>query len=288
MTTDFTALINQAEQEDDQSQTRTGGDFTAPKPGITVCRLIEYIELGMQKQKPYQGKPKPPAEVVRLTFELLSPARDIHEFDGKRTADKISFRCTKLLSNKARFKRLFNQMDYGRGKKHMAHFLGDAFLVEIFNYVGTDKKDHASLFNNEGFCRIGAPFRPADPLDPNGKPTPIPVPDAISNLRLFLFNHPSPECWNSLYIEGEREVKDDKGTVTGKESKNFIQDSIRAAVNFHGSPVEAMLAAISTPPVPTSVENAAQADTALAAQAPAPDPAKTSQAGKDALAELGF
>lgn len=286
MTIDFTALINQAAQEDDQSQTRTGGDFTCPKPGITVCRLTEYVELGMQKQKPFQGKPKPPAEEVRLTFELLSPARDIHEFDGKRSADKISFRCLKSLSNKSRFKRLFNQMDYGRGKTHMAHFLGEAFLVEIFNYEGQDKKARASLFNSEGFCHIGAPMRPADPLDPNGKPTPIPVPDAISALRLFLFNHPSPECWNSLYIEGEREVKDEKGTVTGKESKNFIQESIRTAANFHGSPVEAMLAAISTPPVPTAAENAAQADSL--APAPAPDPAKSSQAGKDALAELGF
>lgn len=286
MSIDFANLINQAAQEDDQSQTKTGGDWTAPKPGITVCRLIEYVELGMQKQNPYQGKPKPPAEEVRLTFELLSPARDIHEFEGKRSADKISFRCKKSLSNKSRFKRLFNQMDYGRGKNHMAHFLGEAFLVEVFNYEDQNKKTRASLFNGEGMCRIGAPLRPADPLDPNGKPTPIPVPDAISDLRLFLFNHPSTECWNSLYIEGEREVKDDKGTVTGKESKNFIQDSIRAAVNFHGSPVEAMLAAISTPPVPTAGENAAQADSL--AQAQAPDPAKTSQAGKDALAELGF
>lgn len=112
------------------------------------------------------------------------------------------------------------------------------------------------------------------------------MPDAISDLRLFLFNHPSPECWNSLYIEGEREVKDDKGNVIGKESKNFIQESIRSAVNFHGSPVEAMLAAISTPQVPTAGENASQADSLAPAQAP--DPAKSAQAGKDALAELGF
>ena len=286
MSIDFTALINQAAQEDDQSQTRTGGDYTAPKPGITVCRLVEYVELGMQKQNPYQGKPKPPAEEVRLTFELLSPVRDIHEFDGKRTADKISFRCKKSLSNKARFKRLFNQMDYGRGKTHMAHFLGEAFLVEVFNYKDSKGQVRASLFNEEGVCHIGAPLRAADPLDPAGKPTAIPVPDAISDLRLFLFNHPSPECWNSLYIEGEREVKDEKGVVTGKASKNFIQESIRSAVNFHGSTVEAMLAAISTPQVATSAENAAQAD-ALAAT-PAVDPAKAAQAGRDALADMGF
>jgi hypothetical protein len=53
------------------------------------------------------------------------------------------------------------------------------------------------------------------------------------------------EQWGSLYIEGEyRERKDDKtGVVTPAKCKNTLQNKIKGAVNFIGSPIHTLLVA---------------------------------------------
>ncbi|MGZ7204734.1 hypothetical protein ACXWOS_09805, partial [Streptococcus pyogenes] len=46
--------------------------------------------------------------------------------------------------------------------------------------------------------------------------------------RIFIWNKPTRSTWDSLYIE----------------SNNFIQDTILGAVDFEGSPLQAMLSGI--------------------------------------------
>lgn len=52
------------------------GKMNAPllEPGSYPARLVGILFLGTQKQQPFQGKPKPPREEVRYTYELS------HEF----------------------------------------------------------------------------------------------------------------------------------------------------------------------------------------------------------------
>ena len=63
---------------------------------------------------------------------------------------------------------------------------------------------------------------------------PILVPDATRKLQCLIFDNPSTEQWDSIFIDGEK----DDGT-----SKNWIQNKIKGAVNFAGSGVEQFLAA---------------------------------------------
>lgn len=269
MSNDIQSLINAASTQEDQSQTKVAGERKVPAEGLTVGRLIEYIELGVQPGGSYNGKPKPPAEKVRLVFELLNPNRDIHEFDGRKFADKLYVTTTKSLSSKSRFKKLFNAMDAGRGRTHMAQFLGEAFIVRVFNIQGQNGQ-FASLFDGNGNFEIRLPYN-VDPM--TGQATPIDVPPALSPLGLFLWNNPTPETWAALYVEGEWEEKDDKGNVISKRSKNKVQEMILSAKNFAGSPLEAMLMGMGD--VTLSAKAAQQA--AAAAPMAAPQAAPTAQ-----------
>lgn len=41
------------------------------EPGTYPARLVQLIDLGLQPQRPYLGKDKPPAQEVMLTYELV-------------------------------------------------------------------------------------------------------------------------------------------------------------------------------------------------------------------------
>lgn len=241
-------LINEISEEEDQTQAveSTDFEFQPPAEGVTVGRLIEYIELGQQPMRPYKGKEKPPADKVRIVFELLSPKKNIREIEvegkGKvKVADRIVINTKKSLHENSGFFKLFNKMRYGRDDiKHMAQMLGEAFILTVVHNVvgeGKDKRTYANITNDAGEYLISAPFK-VDPIEETK--TPIPVPEAISELRLFLFNKPTQETWDSLFVDGEREVDDGKG---GKKqvSKNKLQETILGAVNFEGSALAELL-----------------------------------------------
>src|SRR5699024_12564062 len=79
---------------------------------------------------------------------------------------------------------------------------------------------------------------------------PYELPEIDDALKVvFLWNNPVKEMWDKLYIEGEN----DNG-----ESKNFIQDEIVNAKNFHGSAVDLMLRGGGAP-LPNPVEAKAEA-----------------------------
>ena len=60
-----------------------------------------------------------------------------------------------------------------------------------------------------------------------------PAPDLPDDkYQLFLWNSPTMEQWESIFIDGT--------TQEGK-SKNYIQEKIQKATNFVGSPVERLL-----------------------------------------------
>lgn len=69
----------------------TGGNKTgaaqAPiEPGTYPVRVAQIIDLGLQKQRPYQGQEKPPAYEIMLTYELLDEF--MVDEDGNEDEDK--------------------------------------------------------------------------------------------------------------------------------------------------------------------------------------------------------
>lgn len=240
-------LAAKAAANEDQTETVSGGEyeFTPPPAGKTIGRLVEYIEIGKQPQAPYQGKPKPDAEMVWIGFELLHPKKNIKEIEiegeGKKTvADFIRIRLSKKLGEKAKFKKLFNKLQYGRGdKKHIAQMLGEAFILEVYHNKSEDGKKTYVNLDKDGEYGISAPFI-IDPLTDERKD--VPVPAQIRPTRIFLWDFPNKETWDSLFIDGTRTVK-----VDGKDtevSKNYVQEVIKSATNYEGSALHQMLSEV--------------------------------------------
>lgn len=242
-----------AAETDDQTEVVQGGDFErrVPVEGLTVARFIEYTELGVHGSKPYLGKPKPDADKVRLTFELLSEKKgNIYEVDveggKKKLTEKITVTLAKKQNERAGFKKLFDKMVYGRTDiKHMAQMLGEAFLVTIIHGKSTDGKEtYANIRDKDGNWHIGAPQQVIeDAIAGTKEVKKLAVPEQLTPSRIFLFNNPTKETWDSLFIDGTRKVKNDQG-IEIEESKNWLQELIQSAKNFKGSPLEAMLAGV--------------------------------------------
>lgn len=300
-----------AADTDDQTETNVAGDYEREiiPEGPNFARFVEYIETGKHPQKPYQGKEKPPAEIIRLTFELLHPKKSIieYEVDGvtKKRGQLITVRVKKSLSDKASFKKIFNAMTYGRAdKKHFAQMLGEPFLVNVFHNKSKDAAGketvYANLNNAEGVYSIGAP-KHSDPITQAVTDLAPHIPQPFAPVRIFLWNTPTPATWASLFIDGTRTVKD--GDKETEVSKNWLQEQIMSALNYEGSPLHQMLHGVSDLPVteaakpetgtieldePKKTEPAKAAEKAVEAakSQPATKPAETS--ANDALAALGL
>ena len=287
-------------------------DYQPPAAGRAFARFVSYVELGKRKQRPFQGKEKPPAHEVRLGFELVGKkhAREI-EVDGetKTVYPVIYTKVTIKSGDRASFTKLLKAMSYGRdGINHMALLLGEGFIVTVIHNVvgeGADARTYANIKDSEGVWKIAAPLVPKDPGDPEcNEMIPAAVPAATVPIQLLLWDSPTIEQWNSIFIDGTREVKDAKGVVQ-TVSKNWLQEDIQSnAIDFEGSALQAVLAdfntrdtkpakatpkkektsGVSDPLTADPVE--ATPDTGAAKKA-APAPAPAPSEG-DPLADLGF
>lgn len=245
-----------AEIEDQTEVPESSGFNNLPDEGVTVGRLVEYIELGEQPQKPWKGQPKKPIDKVRITFELLTDKhiREI-EVDGvtKKIANRISVIIPKALGDKAQYRKLFDAMRNNRdGIKNMAQMLGEAFKLKVVHNV-SGEKTYANLKDDNGWLVYPPTI---DITDENGIPTgkvkQIKVPETVGEERLFIWSMPNRQMWDSLFIDGSKEVKKD-GKVTVK-SNNWIQDMIKSAVNFEGSPLFDMLSGLDTDELEAAME----------------------------------
>lgn len=269
---DINALVNQAKENteklENQTETTSGGDFEyeVPAAGKTPARFVGYVEVGKRPQRPYQGKDKPPAEEVRLYFELNGKKhqREV-EVDGEKRifTNTISVKLTKKLSDKAGFTKLFKQMLYGRdGITHMAQMLGEGFLINVVHNTvkkeGQKDRTYANMKDDNGNWLIEAPMV-YDPISETSQP--IPVPEVTQPVKLLLWDAPSKEQWDSIFIDGTRTVKGDDGQER-EVSKNWLQeDIVQNALNFHGSALEAMVGGLGdldlTPDAPGDAAGAA-------------------------------
>lgn len=280
---EFADLIAAAAQEEDQSVAQSGGNYEPPAAGKTVGRFIEYIELGMQPQRAYKGKAKADAPMVRVTFELVGP-KNIKEIavngEKKKIADKISLTLVKGLNEKNSFFTLMQAMMYGRPNiTHMTQMLGEAFVITVVHSEPTAEGKIYANIKKDGAWTIEPPFK-EDAI--TGQKEIYKIPEHLSPLRLFLFDRPTELTWSKLFIEGETTVKDDNGKEV-KKSKNWLQDKIKAATNYRGSALEAMLLqALPSGKELKEAQDVAKADTKKKATK------KAEPASDDPLAALGL
>lgn len=226
MTTPFNALANLDAlvntalevQDTDMTETGTGGfDRVILDAGDYNIRFTEYVEYG--KRTPmYQGKPtgRPPVLNVRLGFIIYGP-------NGIEVRNRSQIMGISN-SEKAKFKQFFDRLNAKGDVKHAAQKLGQAFRVEVTKEVSkTTQKEYNAI--NYGSLKALPKFDPE-----TGEAINVPEVKA-EDVKLFLWANPTKETWDSLFIDGTN----DKG-----ESKNFIQEDILKAVDYHGSPLQAL------------------------------------------------
>lgn len=217
----------------DLTDTNAGGNFERKllPTGVALVRFSGYIEVGTQAQRPFQGKAKPPAPEVKLVFHVvggmgkdgtgkMTPYVSQEDID-KGYFPRLSpfFDMAISLNEKSRSTAVFNAMNYAGDAKHFVEKLGALYLLPIG--LTEDKK-----YNDYDFRKLR---EPVDAMSGQLYPAPD-LPD--DKYQLFLWNSPTMEQWESIYIDGT--------TQEGK-SKNYIQEKIQKATNFVGSPVERLL-----------------------------------------------
>lgn len=215
-----------------------GGARRLLPQGFALVRFCRYIEFGKHARE-YQGQAKTPMMNVRLGLALwgdTNPAGGdeksrpddlFHYFDEK--GNKVptilnSFDMTLGNNEKSKTKIAFDRMNYKGLAKSFPELLGEAFIVPILRKKG--KGPDGKEYNMIDWANLLPPF---DAISKQ----PYNVPEvADDQYQLFLWEMPTKETWDELFIEGTN----DKG-----KSKNFLQAKCIEALDFKGSPLEALL-----------------------------------------------
>lgn len=189
-----------------------GGGNRVPQaniePGTYPARLVQIIDLGLQAQRPYQGKDKPPAQEIMLTYELVDTF--MLDEDGKELEDKPRWISETLpfyglYADKAKSTQRYNALDpSGEFDGDFAKAIGTPINVTIVNNAVGDK-----VYDN--IATISA-MRPRDADK---------CPELVNPAKLFDLDNPDMEVFNAL--------------------PEWLRDKIKGNLNFKGSPLEAKL-----------------------------------------------
>lgn len=223
-----------------KTTTGGGGSYTPPPEGPVNLRFVGYYEIG-QHEKNVKGVKKVQNK-VQLVFELSGK-----NYPPRENGEPLRMTITENLSDnvKANIIKLFNKMNYKGEATHFAQLLGEAYRGRIYHtkkeYDGNEVV-YANLRNEDGYS-ITPPV--VEQVDDDGNVTvkQIKVAEPLSELKLFLWDMPSKEMWDSIYIDGEYEARtDDNGKVIKPaKSKNVVQELIMSAKNWIGSPMQVLL-----------------------------------------------
>ena len=227
------AVVEQyvTEEEVDFNEGVAGGGKLMPE-GKALGRLIQYVEVGPQTSKAFPDKP--PVNRFFLKFAVWGKGKDktstYHEMsDGKMVPGIIRTKfinVTKDLNTKSGAYKLFRRMNPDKSAKHFAQLLNATFIIPVIHTEsgeGADKKVYA----NVDLENITLAVNPV-----TDEPFDVPEVEDESLFKLFLWERPTKEDWDSLFIDG----KDDDG-----KSKNWVQDTLLKSPKFPGSPLDVLL-----------------------------------------------
>lgn len=232
----------------DQSEVTAGGgfEFEVPAAGMVFVRLVEYVELGKQSKTfkdPKSGKETTSdKDMVRLGFELRSKNHPATNEETKR--DKpLMIRETMALSmnEKATFYKLFLKMRQATGvldAKHMVQLMDKPMKATIYHNQGKGEnagKTYANL-KQDGVYSFVRPVL-INETDEGVIETPVNVPPALNPQRVLIWDLADKEQWDSLFIDGKWDDRvNDKGETVPGKTKNWIQEGLKTAKNWKGSP----------------------------------------------------
>lgn len=189
--------------------------------GVYPGRMVQVIDLGLQAQRAFQGKDKPPAQEIMLTYELVDTF--MKDEDGEELEDKPRWVSEVIPLHNLKADRAKSTLRY-KALDPTEEFGGDfSQLVDIpcnITLVQNVKGDKTYV-NVAGI----AAMRPKDAQ----KCEPL-----KNEAKVFDLDEPDMDIYNSL--------------------PEWIQDKIKANLNFKGSALEKNLGAAPKNPDPKQVK----------------------------------
>ena len=190
------ALLQQVQQlvdagvVTDMNEVTTGGGFKIWPEGNAIARLIWYIETGNHAQKDHKtGTMKAPAPQFKMAFAMFSP--NYTQDDGS-PGIIISYDTTISQSEKANATKIFKKMNWKGTAKHFSQFLTEPFIINIKQRKDATGKVVGSYVDLK---EISAPVEPLSKQ-------PYSCPEVSTDLlKLFMWDTPTKEMWDSLFIE---------------------------------------------------------------------------------------
>ncbi|ANH51082.1 hypothetical protein FDH02_gp06 [Pseudomonas phage VSW-3] len=261
-TFDLNAIVNQAanESENLSEASKGGGGATPPNPGTCIATLVGYIELGLRLKKGYKGAADKKMRKARFIFEL-SGGTNKHTVTEGENPVKIAKRINvnvwlpaagKKPSDKSGLYKLMSALNHAKDPaiKIPAQLLGKHVKVIVSVEEFTNEAGEVIKYGSIGTAQEGFRITPAqvDVVDEDGTPTGeyrlIPAPEVVSAQRCFLWEYANKPMWDSLFIEGEYEAVEaaDGKPARPAKSKNVIQEEIKTALDWIGSPMQTILA----------------------------------------------
>jgi len=176
--------------------------------GTYPGRVVQLIDFGLQPQKPFMGKDKPPANELGVTYELLDEF--MKDEAGKDIEDKPrwvseSFPVHPLFAENAKSTKRFKALDPNdEWEGDITKMLTMPLNVTIVNNVVGDK-----VYDN---VALTSAMRPKDAEK---------APPLKNEPKFFDLDAPDLAVFNSF--------------------PKWIQDKIKSNLNFQGSPLQKLL-----------------------------------------------
>jgi hypothetical protein len=249
----MSALLQRLQAQAQQAETLVNDMTTVqtapsvdPIPaGMHPMQFVKYIEYGkhLQTVKGVPDESKPARLEFKATFAVWCDGFD----KPARYIDTGYFRVAISNNDKAKSFKMFKSMNHMKDCRTFPALLGRTFMGKVEQSSvpglnGAAPKVYSNLVL-DGFSAL------VDPI--TKKPYEVPaLPD--NAWGMFLWNAPTLEDWNALYIEG---------TTDDGKSKNFIQDTILSAVDYHGSALAALLGSGTVPSLTVPSSPTAEAPT---------------------------
>lgn len=267
MTTAFNPLdlvqdIN-TEELIDFTDIKTGGGRGLLPVGDAYAVLTGYIELGNQKQRPYKGKPKPPAPEVQYIFTIVggygvNKEGNIEQYveAGEKLVYDRLFPTTISGGDNSRCQKYFQALLRNSGLrdtsgiKSASQLLGQLYTIPVGIYE-KDGKEYNTFVVEHASKAVDQRKRPLTEYYPSDDDDAEPIPFAelgAEDYKLFYFRKPTSwtneqymSTWDSLFIDGEWEAREVDGVKKPAQSKNKLQEAILNATDFLGSSIDIAL-----------------------------------------------